>query len=195
MTKLQYAGLVVAAVLGGWFSGVLQHSPAEAQAGKTLEAEEFVLKGKDGKVKAKISVDETGSGSVQLFDSEGKLRATLANDSNDNYGLRLNYKWNEKGGAHFTAGRDNDASLAFYNNEYATRLRLYLGMKNDAGMEICRHDGKAAWRMEAFETSFWANAFAKDYSKRFELDVSDDKGTTLSMMDSAGSRKWTQAVK
>jgi hypothetical protein len=195
MTKLQYAGLLAAAVLGGWFSGALQQSPVEAQADKTVEAQEFVLKGKDGKVRAKIGLDETNSGSIQLFDSEGKLRATLSNNDNDQYGLRLHYKWNEKGGAHFTAGRDNDASVSFYNNENATRLRLYLGMKNDAGMEICRHDGKAAWRMEAFETSFWANAFAKDYSKRFELDVSDDNGTQLSMMDASGTRKWSQAVK
>ena len=196
MTKLQYVGLLAAALAGGWIANAFSGTTVSAEPAQTsVEAQEFVLKGKDGKVRAKIGVDENDSGSIMLYDKEGKLRATLANDANDYYGLRLNYSWSEKSGAELVAGRSNDAELKLSNEEGETRTRVYLGPKHDAGFSIRRADGKNAMTMESIDDSFSMYAAGKDYKPRFILRYTDEGESTMSLHDTAGEAKWTQTVK
>ncbi|MBZ0135038.1 MAG: hypothetical protein K8I27_01540 [Planctomycetes bacterium] len=196
MTKLQYAGLLAAAMGGGWIANAFDGNTVMAEpAQASVEAQEFVIKNKDGKVRARIGVDENDSGSIMLYDKEGKLRATLANDSNDYYGLRLHYSWNEKVGAELVAGRSNDAELKFSNEEGESRMRIYLGPKHDAGIAVNRADGKNAFNMESIDDSFSMYASGKDYKPRFSLRYTDEGETTMSLYDAAGTAKWTQAAK
>lgn len=196
MTKLQYAGLLAAALAGGWLANTFNSGTVSAEPAQTsLAAQEFVLKNKDGKVRAKIAIDENDAGSILLYDTEGKLRASLANDDNDYYGLRLMYAWNEKTGAELVAGRNNDAELKFKNNDDEPRLRVFLGPKHDAGLTIHRHDGTKAFNMESIEDEFSMYGAAKDYKNRFSLRFNDDGESTMSLHGVDGAAKWTQSAK
>ena len=85
MKLFQYAGLLSAAFLGGFAANmIMTPEAASAQdkkeaAGKTLSANEFILKSKDGKTKARLGLDAEGTPELSFTDMNGKSHSMLKN--------------------------------------------------------------------------------------------------------------------
>jgi hypothetical protein len=84
-TRAEYAGLVAemrwwrrcALLLLGSGLIAIGIGARGAGAGKVVEATEFVLRGEDGQVHARLGFDEQGSAGLRLLDAGGKLRLAM----------------------------------------------------------------------------------------------------------------------
>ena len=196
MNKFQYAGLLLAVLFGGRIADLLHPQPFAAQeAAGTVEAEEFVLKGKDGKVRARLAVDEHETGSIAFYDGTGKLRGKICSDINQDFGLHLEAAREDYGRAQFTVDKIGGAEIRFTNDDSHDRLRVYSGDKNCAGLEISRHDGRASLQMEASESLFSMSAFGNDYTRFFDFQIEDDEGATMKLLKTGGEAVWSKSAK
>lgn len=118
---------------------VLRPLPATAQAaaGGRVEATEFVLKGADGKVRARLGMTKRGSPALILFGPDGKRRAGIFVSTEGVAGIQL---FNPKGESRMEMKVDGTRSDLIMSDSNEARLRL--GIEGDTARLATLKNGK-----------------------------------------------------
>jgi hypothetical protein len=111
---------------------------------QTLEAEQFVLRSIDGKVRGAIGITPDGAVGLNLDDAKGRTRITLDVSADGSPGLDF-YDSQGKLGATFALGPTGTPGLGLYDASGKLRTSLDVPAANTPGLAFYHEDGKPAW--------------------------------------------------
>ena len=111
---------------------------------QSLEAEQFVLRGSDGKVRGAIGVAPDGAVGLNLADAKGQTRITLDIAVDGSPGLDF-YDPHGKLGATFALGPTGTPGLGLYDANGKLRTSLDVPAANTPGLAFYHEGGKPAW--------------------------------------------------
>jgi hypothetical protein len=136
MNKWQFITVVAVALVAGLIGGVISDRVAKATGKKVIEAEEFRVVDKAGKVRASLNADEVASALI-LYDANGEPRATIGVIKHKS--LLALYDVNSKQRANI--GADNDSStLSFFDDNGKPRA-IIGAIKNNPAVELYDAEG------------------------------------------------------
>jgi hypothetical protein len=111
---------------------------------KTLEAEQFVLRGSDGKVRGAMGIAPDGAVGLNLVDVKGQTRMTLDVAADGSPGLDF-YDPQGKLRATFALGPTGTPGLGLYDPSGKLRTSLDVPAANIPGLAFYEQGGKPAW--------------------------------------------------
>jgi hypothetical protein len=140
-----YASLALAAgIAGGMVGGRLNLDgvgvAAEA-APKSLAAQQILLIGPNGKVRAALRMTKGGEPSLEFYDHAGQMRLALDIGADENPGLRL---YDMKRALRLEVGinSDNVPALKVFDDQSRPRALLGVDADGEAGMNFYSGDGR-----------------------------------------------------
>lgn len=167
MKTLRLLAVLAAAFAGGAFANWMLYAvPALAQeepAGPekpaiatTVEAQSFVLKDKDGNVRATLALDENGQPGLRLKDAVGLERAKFAlvkrADEKINGALHLASD-SGKSSALLVGFAEGEASLDLYDSIAKPRVSLDVNADKSATINVSSADGTRNISLASFENA------------------------------------------
>ena len=111
---------------------------------QSLEAEQFVLRGSDGKVRGTMGITPDGAVGFSLADVKGQTRITLDVAAAGTPGLDF-YDPQGKLRATFALGPNGTPGLGLYDASGKLRTSLDVPAPNTPGLAFYHEDGKPAW--------------------------------------------------
>lgn len=120
--RFRRAGVLL--LLGAVALGLLGQAPAPTPAGRTIEAETFIVRDRAGRARAALSIGVDDRPGLALADVRGKIRAWL------------------------TLTTDGAAELKFYDADEAVRLSVALDAGGTPRVLLSDRAGKARARLE-----------------------------------------------
>jgi hypothetical protein len=111
---------------------------------QSVEAEQFVLRGADGRVRGAMGITPDGAVGLNLTDSKGQTKITLDISTDGSPGLDL-YDSQGKLGATFAMGPTGTAGVGLYDARGKLRTSLDVPAPNTPGLAFYHLDGKPAW--------------------------------------------------
>ena len=111
---------------------------------QSLEAEQFVLVGPDGKVRGAMGITPDGAVGLNLDDGKGQTRITLDVAPNGSPGLDF-YDPQGKLRATFALGPTGTPGLGLYDANGKLRTSLDVPAANTPGLAFYHESGKPAW--------------------------------------------------
>jgi len=111
---------------------------------QSLEAEQFVLRGSDGKVRGTMGITPDGAVGFSLADVRGQTRITLDVAAHGSPGLDF-YDSQGKLRATFALGPNGTPGLGLYDVSGKLRTSLDVPAPNTPGLAFYHEDGKPAW--------------------------------------------------
>jgi hypothetical protein len=137
--------------LGSVTGALLLVSGALALMGQTgtrqpqsLEAEQFVLRGSDGRVRGAMGIAPDGAVGLNLADVKGQTRITLDVAADGSPGLDF-YDPQGKLRATFALGLTGTPGLGLYDANGKLRTSLDVPAPKTPGLAFYAQDGKPAW--------------------------------------------------
>jgi hypothetical protein len=137
--------------LGSVTGALLLVSGALALMGQTgtrqpqsLEAEQFVLRGSDGRVRGAMGIAPDGAVGLNLADVKGQTRITLDVAADGSPGLDF-YDSQGKLRATFALGLTGTPGLGLYDANGKLRTSLDVPAPKTPGLAFYAQDGKPAW--------------------------------------------------
>jgi hypothetical protein len=127
------------------FAGALvlmaQTSPVPS---RSIEVQQFVLRGSDGKVRGAMGIADNGTVGINLTDLNGQSRITvdLAADGSPGFDL---YDQNGKMRATLALGPTGTPGLGFYDPTGKLSTSLDVPAHETPGLAFYHKDGKPAW--------------------------------------------------
>ena len=109
-----------------------------------LEAEQFVLRSSDGKVRGAIGITPDGAVGLDLADVKGRTRITLDVSADGSPGLDF-YDLQGKLAATFALGPTGTPGLGLYDASGQLRTSLDVPAANTPGLAFYHEGGKPAW--------------------------------------------------
>ena len=109
-----------------------------------LEAEQFVLRGSDGKVRGAMGITPDGAVGVNLADVKGRTRITLDVAADGSPGLDF-YDPQGKLRATFALGLTGTPGLGLYDANGKLRTSLDVPAANTPGLAFYEPGGKPTW--------------------------------------------------
>lgn len=167
MKTLRLLAVLAAAFAGGAFANfamrampaLAQEEPAKPEKPaipQTLEAQSFVLKDKDGNVRATLALDDNAMPGLKLNDAAGTERARLAlvkrADDKINASLRTCSEAG-KTNALLVGYAEGEASLTLYDGQTKPRVSLDVNADKTATINVRSVDGTRNITLAAFETA------------------------------------------
>ena len=110
---------------------------------QSLEAEQFILRGSDGKVRGTMGITPDGAVGFSLADVRGKTRITLDVEAHGSPGLDF-YDSQGKLRATFALGPTGTPGLGLYDASGKLRTSLDVPAPNTPGLAFYHEDGKPA---------------------------------------------------
>jgi hypothetical protein len=111
---------------------------------QSLQAEEFVLRGRDGKVRGAMGITPDGAVGLNLADIKGQTRITLDITADGLPGLDL-YDAQGKMRATLALGPAGTPGLGLYDASGKLRTSLDVPAANTPGLAFYHENGKSAW--------------------------------------------------
>lgn len=111
---------------------------------QSLEAEQFVLRDSDGKVRGAMGITPEGSVGLNLTDVKGQTRITLDIAENGTPGMDF-YDAQGKLRATFALGPNGTPGMGLYDDKGKLRTSLDVPAANTPGLAFYHGDGKPAW--------------------------------------------------
>jgi len=111
---------------------------------QSLEAQQFVLLGSDGKMRGAIGITPDGAVGLNLDDVNGQTRVTLDVAPNGSPGLDF-YDPQGKLRATFALGPTGTPGLGLYDANGKLRSSLDVPAANTPGLAFYQENGKPAW--------------------------------------------------
>jgi hypothetical protein len=111
---------------------------------RTVEAEQFVLRGSDGRVRGVMGISDDGAVGINLNDIKGQSRITLDLAADGAPGLDL-YDPNGKMRATLALGAAGTPGLGLYDASGKLRTSLDVPAHETPGLAFYHRDGKPAW--------------------------------------------------
>jgi hypothetical protein len=111
---------------------------------QSLEAEQFVLRGSDGKVRGAMGITPDGAVGLNLADVKGQTRITLDVAADGSPGLDF-YDPQAKLRATFALGPTGTPGLGLYDASGRLRTSLDVPASNTPGLAFYHEGGKPAW--------------------------------------------------
>src|SRR5229473_1418646 len=111
---------------------------------QSLEAEQFVLRGSDGKVRGAMGITPDGAVGFSLADVRGQTRITLDVAAHGSPGLDF-YDSQGRLRATFALGPNGTPGLGLYDASGKLRTSLDVPAPNTPGLAFYHEDGKPAW--------------------------------------------------
>jgi len=111
---------------------------------QSLEAEQFVLRGSDGKVPGAMGITPDGAVGLNLADVKGQTRITLDVAANGSPGLDF-YDAQGKLRATFALGPTGTPGLGLYDTSGKLRTSLDVPAVSTPGLAFYGESGKPAW--------------------------------------------------
>jgi hypothetical protein len=115
-----------------------------ARQPQRLEAEQFVLRSNDGKVRGALGITPDGAVGFNLADVNGQTRITLDVSADGSPGLDF-YDPQGKLGATFALGPTGTPGLGVYDASGKLRTSLDVPAANTPGLAFYHEGGKPAW--------------------------------------------------
>jgi hypothetical protein len=115
-----------------------------ARQPQSLEAEQFVLRSSDGKVRGAIGIIPDGAVGFNLADVKGQTRITLDVSADGSPGLDF-YDSQGKLGATFALGPTGTPGLGLYDASGKLRTSLDVPAPNTPGLAFYHEGGQPAW--------------------------------------------------
>lgn len=157
MHRLQYVGLLLAALCGGFLSNFVLSGRASAEppgpAGRAVDTDELVIRDKDGNVRMKFAVDKSGDPAFVMYDRRGRKRASFAIASEgrkDDGVAQLNLLGaDEKAGVYLYTEPKHSAGLRVYDPAGTERGGLRVEPNNSSLLLLHGPAGEERLRLEA----------------------------------------------
>jgi hypothetical protein len=111
---------------------------------RSLEAEQFVLRSSDGKVRGAIGIGDDGAVGINLNDVKGQSRITLDLAADGSPGLDL-YDQNGKLRATLALGPAGTPGLGLYDPSGKLRTSLDVPAHETPGLAFYHPNGRPAW--------------------------------------------------
>jgi len=111
---------------------------------QSLEAEQFVLRGSDGKVRGTVGITPDGAVGFSLADVKGQTRITLDVESHGSPGLDF-YDSQGRLRATLALGPTGTPGFGLYDVSGKLRTSLDVPAPNTPGLAFYHEDGKPAW--------------------------------------------------
>ena len=112
--------------------------------GRSVEAQQFVLRGSDGKVRGAMGIADDGTVGINLNDLKGQSRITVDLAADGSPGLDL-YDQNGKMRATLALGPAGTPGLGFYDPTGKLRTSLDVPAHETPGLAFYHRNGKPAW--------------------------------------------------
>jgi hypothetical protein len=124
-------------------AGVLVHSTRFGRKSKVIEAQEFVMRDSEGRVRARLGLHPDGSPHLALFDTNGRHQALLVGMRDETASLSLF----EQGHVRLVAEAEGDAHSAvrLFDRDHRVATGLYLGSDSATGLSLRSGDREAGW--------------------------------------------------
>ena len=136
-------GMTAAVILGGLAAMVWIGQGLTGEVGKSIEAEQFVLRDADGKMRGELSTRVDRSPKLWLYDQAGVRRIEVSLLSDGDPGLRLLDR-NEQIRA--TLGVvEGEPSLTLRDREGRDRVTLILLANGEPSLFLRDKEGQAVW--------------------------------------------------
>jgi hypothetical protein len=145
--QLQHTNRRLGSVMGAVLlmtGGLLVMGQTGTRQPQSLEAEQFVLRSSDGKVRGTIGIIPDGAVGLNLADVKGQTRITLDVAADGSPGLDF-YDPQGKLGATFALGPTGTPGLGLYDASGKLRTSLDVPAPNTPGLGFYHEDGKPAW--------------------------------------------------
>ena len=110
----------------------------------TVEAQQFLLRDSNGKLRGSMGVLSDGAVGLNLSDPNGRTRVTLDLASNGTPGVDL-YDQNGKERATVALGDAGDPGVGLYGPDGHLRTALDVPKKDTPGLSFYKDNGKPAW--------------------------------------------------
>jgi hypothetical protein len=111
---------------------------------RSLEADQFLLRGSDGKVRGAMGIGDNGTVGIQLNDAKGQTRITMDLAADGSPGLDF-YDQTGKLRATFALGPAGTPGLGLYDPSGKLRTSLDVPAHETPGLAFYHRDGKPAW--------------------------------------------------
>ena len=111
---------------------------------KSVEAQEFVLMGSDGKVRGAMGITSDGAVGLNFNDASGQTRVTLDLAANGSPGLDF-YDQTGKERATFALGPAGTPGLGLYDPSGKLRTSLDIPAHETPGLAFYHSDGRPGW--------------------------------------------------
>ena len=111
---------------------------------QSLEAEQFVLRGSDGKARGAMGILSDGAVGLNLTDLKGQTRISLDLSTDGTPGLDF-YDPQGKLRATFALGPNGTPGIGLYDDSGKLRTSLDVPATNTPGLAFYHGDGKPAW--------------------------------------------------
>jgi hypothetical protein len=115
-----------------------------AVPGRSIEAQQFVLRGADGTIRAVMGIGDDGSVGMNLNDVKGQSRITLDLAADGSPGLDF-YDQSGKLRATLALGPAGTPGLGLYDPSGRLRTSLDVPAHETPGLAFYHRDGKPAW--------------------------------------------------
>jgi hypothetical protein len=145
--ELRRANRWLRLVTGGvmLFTGVIVLTGQTSRVpSQTVEAEQFVLRGSDGKVRGAMGIADDGAVGINLNDAKGQTRITVDLAADGSPGLDL-YDPSGKMRATLALGPAGTPGLGLYDPSGKLRTSLDVPAPETPGLAFYHRDGKPAW--------------------------------------------------
>jgi len=117
---------------------------AASPPSRSVEAEQFVLRGSDGKVRGAMGIGDDGAVGINLNDAKGQSRITVDLAADGSPGLDF-YDQNGKLRAMLALGPEGTPGLGLYDQSGKLRTSLDVPAHETPGLAFYHRDGKPAW--------------------------------------------------
>jgi hypothetical protein len=111
---------------------------------RSVEAQQFVLRGSDGRIRGTMGIGDDGSVGINLNDVRGQSRITLDLAANGSPGLDF-YDQDGKMRATLALGPAGTPGLGLYDPSGKLRTSLDVPARETPGLAFYHRDGKPAW--------------------------------------------------
>lgn len=123
----------------GFLMGQASTSPS-----RSMEAQQFVLRGADGTVRGVMGISDDGSVGINLNDVKGQSRITLDVAANGSPGLDF-YDQSGKLRATLALASEGTPGLGLYDPSGRLRTSLDVPAHETPGLAFYHRDGRPAW--------------------------------------------------
>jgi hypothetical protein len=195
--RILLQGLYLLAAVGGGLAGnvfsdrarnwMSQPAAAAVPAGRVLAANEFDLVDDSGKIRAKLSLTDTGGGKLTLYDSQGQEHASIASDfSGGEIILSTRTVPSPENRWRVTLSSDllNGANLSFQHPDAFPEV--YLSANQDGtGLDLQGLDHKQAIQIDNNEISGPPFVLLRDHNgmERASLQLDRQGNPSISLFD------------
>jgi len=141
--RWRWTGPLVLATLA---AVVLLGQAAPGNVGRTVEAEQFVLKDASGKTRGTMATRADGTPRLEFLEEDGKPRVVLAVWPNGSASLGLSEK-ERMGGAMLATLPDGSTMLRLYDKNATPRAVLITAADGSSALSFLDKDGKVLWKV------------------------------------------------